>query len=142
LRWSWFPFHVKNVNFSIGFYVKTKSSTGSHIGYTINTEVTTIEKYLAMIRFHMLKLLLWWRYIKYDSIRSFYDLLQSCLIGGCCGRDCMVVGLLLPKQSVPITTIVVSSNPAQVRYTRYNIKWRSLSVTCNRWLVFSGFLHQ
>ena len=29
-----------------------------------------------------------------------------------CGRDRMVVGFQLPLQSVPITTNVVSSNPA------------------------------
>jgi hypothetical protein len=29
--------------------------------------------------------------------------------------------LQLPMQSVPITTNVVSLNPTQVRYTRYNI---------------------
>jgi hypothetical protein len=32
-------------------------------------------------------------------------------------------------QSVPITTIVVSTNPAQTRCTRYNFMWWSLSVT-------------
>jgi len=31
--------------------------------------------------------------------------------------------LQLPVQSVPITTKVVSSNPVQVRCTRYNIMW-------------------
>jgi hypothetical protein len=36
-----------------------------------------------------------------------------------CGRDPM--DLLLPMQSVPITTNVVSSNPAYARCTRYNI---------------------
>jgi hypothetical protein len=44
-------------------------------------------------------------------------------------------------QSVSITTNVVSSNPAQARY---NIMWYSLSVTCDRSMVFSGysgFLH-
>jgi hypothetical protein len=33
---------------------------------------------------------------------------------------------------VPITTNVVSSNPAQMRRAWYNIMWYSLSVTCNR----------
>ena len=33
--------------------------------------------------------------------------------GGCCDHDHMVVGLQLPVQSVPITTKVVTSNPAQ-----------------------------
>jgi hypothetical protein len=30
--------------------------------------------------------------------------------------------LQLPVQSVPFTTYIVSSNPAQTRYTRHNIK--------------------
>ena len=39
---------------------------------------------------------------------------------GCHGR--MVVGfIIIYAISVPITTNVVSSNPAQVRCTRYNI---------------------
>ena len=33
------------------------------------------------------------------------------------GRDRMVVDLQLPVQSVPITTEIVSSNPAQARCT-------------------------
>ena len=33
------------------------------------------------------------------------------------GHDCMLVGLQLPMHSVPITTNVVSSNPAQARST-------------------------
>jgi hypothetical protein len=37
---------------------------------------------------------------------------------------------------------VVSSNPAQARCTRYNIMWYSLSVNCDRSMVFSAFLHQ
>ena len=41
--------------------------------------------------------------------------------GSCGGRDLMVVGLQLHVQSVPITTKVVRSNPAQSRRTRYNI---------------------
>jgi hypothetical protein len=41
----------------------------------------------------------------------------------------------LPVQSVPITTKVVSSNPAQERCTRYNILRYSLSVTCDRSVV-------
>jgi hypothetical protein len=46
-------------------------------------------------------------------------------------------------QSVPITTDVVGSNLDQDKV--YNIMWSSLSVTCNRSVVFSGssgFLHQ
>ena len=31
--------------------------------------------------------------------------------------------LQLPMQSVPITTNVVNSNPAQARCNRYNIMW-------------------
>jgi len=38
----------------------------------------------------------------------------------CRGCDRMVV---VPMQSVPIGTNVVSSNPAQTRCTRYNIMW-------------------
>jgi len=40
---------------------------------------------------------------------------------------------------------VVSLYPAQARCTQYNIMWSSLSVTCNRSVVFSvysHFLHQ
>jgi hypothetical protein len=53
------------------------------------------------------------------------------------------LGLQLPMQSVPITTDVVSSNLDQGEV--YNIMWKSLSVTCDRSVVFSGsssFLHQ
>ena len=63
-------------------------------------------------------------------------------------RVVMVAWLLdlqLPMQSVPITTTVVSLNPAQARCTWYNIMWSSLSVTFGRWIVFSrysGSLHQ
>ena len=39
----------------------------------------------------------------------------------CRGRDRMVDGLQLPMQPVPIITNVVSSNPAEVKCTRYNI---------------------
>jgi hypothetical protein len=35
--------------------------------------------------------------------------------------------LQLPMQSVPITTNVVSSNPTQARYTRYNIVIKNVS---------------
>jgi hypothetical protein len=49
----------------------------------------------------------------------------------------LLLDLQLPMQSVSITTNVVSSNPAQVRCTRYNIIWSSLSVTCDRSVVFS-----
>jgi hypothetical protein len=55
----------------------------------------------------------------------------------------MVVWFQLPMQSVRITTDVVSSNLDQGEV--YNIMWWSLSVTCNRSVVFSGssgFLHQ
>jgi hypothetical protein len=44
---------------------------------------------------------------------------------------------LFTIQSVPITTKVVSSNPAHVRCTRYNIMWSSFSVTCDRSVVSS-----
>ena len=52
--------------------------------------------------------------------------------------------LQLSVQSVPIIANVVSSNLAQMRCTRYNIMWYSLSVTSDRSVVFSGysgFLH-
>jgi hypothetical protein len=45
--------------------------------------------------------------------------------------------LQLPVLSVPITTNVVSSNTAQARCTPYNIMWLSLSVNCDRSVVFS-----
>ena len=52
------------------------------------------------------------------------------------GTVVMVIVWLLDlqphKQSIPITTYVVISNPARVRCTRYNIMWWSLSVTCMR----------
>jgi hypothetical protein len=49
----------------------------------------------------------------------------------------------LPVQSVHITTDVVSSNLDQGEV--YNIMWSSLSVTCDKSVVFSGsscFVHQ
>ena len=46
--------------------------------------------------------------------------------------------LQLPMQSVLITTNVMSSNPAQMRCTRYHIMLQSLSVTCGRSV---GFFH-
>jgi len=48
-------------------------------------------------------------------------------------------------QSVPITTKIVSSNPVHGEVYLINIMWSSLSVTCDRSVVFtgySGFLHQ
>jgi hypothetical protein len=39
---------------------------------------------------------------------------------------------------VPITTRVVSSTSTQTGCTRYNIMWSSLSVTCDRSVVFSA----
>ena len=45
--------------------------------------------------------------------------------------------LQLHKQSIPITTYVVISNPAQARCTLYNIMWWSMLVTCMR--QFGGF---
>jgi hypothetical protein len=38
---------------------------------------------------------------------------------------------------MPLTTNIVSSNPAQARCTRYNIMWLSFSVTCARSLISS-----
>jgi hypothetical protein len=49
----------------------------------------------------------------------------------------MIVGFKLPAQSMTITTNVVRSNPTKVRCTWYNIMWSSLSVTCDRSVVFS-----
>ena len=60
------------------------------------------------------------------------------------GRDRMVVGLKLHVQSVPITTNIVSSNPAHDEVYSINIMWYNLPVTCDRSMVFSGysgFLH-
>jgi hypothetical protein len=60
------------------------------------------------------------------------------------GRDRMVVGLKLHVQSVPITTNIVSSNPAHDEVYSINIMLYNLSVTCDRSMVFSGyfgFLH-
>ena len=51
--------------------------------------------------------------------------------------DRMVVWFIAAYQSVHITTIIVSSNPAQAMCTRYNIMWWSLTVTCDRSVVFS-----
>jgi hypothetical protein len=51
----------------------------------------------------------------------------------------------LDVQSVPITTELVSSNPALARHARYNIMYSSLSVAYDSSVVFSGytgFLHQ
>jgi hypothetical protein len=39
------------------------------------------------------------------------------------GRDCMLVDLQLPVQSVPITTKVVSSNLFMARSTQYSFMW-------------------
>ena len=40
---------------------------------------------------------------------------------GCRGHDRMVVGFTTTYATMPITTNVVMSNPAQTRCTRYNI---------------------
>jgi len=62
------------------------------------------------------------------------------------GRDRIVIGFTnLPMQSVPITNNVVTSNPVHLGCTRYTIMWSSLSVSCSRSVVFSGysgFLHE
>ena len=63
------------------------------------------------------------------------------------GLDRMVVRFTTMKsiQSLPITTDVVNSNPAQASFIRYNVMRSSLLVTCGRWVVFSsysGVLHQ
>jgi len=50
-----------------------------------------------------------------------------------------LMDLQLPMQLVPITTNVVSSNPAQESCTRYNIFGSSLAVVFSG---YTGFLHQ
>jgi hypothetical protein len=55
-------------------------------------------------------------------------------------RDRMGVGLL-PMQSVPITTNVVSSNPTQA-IQHYKIKFVSDLRQVGGFVVYSGFLHQ
>jgi hypothetical protein len=57
--------------------------------------------------------------------------------GGRRGRDRMVVGFKLPMLSLSITTNVVSSHLDHSEV--YNIMWSSLSVTCDRSVVFSGY---
>ena len=59
--------------------------------------------------------------------------------GGRRGRDRMIVDLQLHMPPMPITTNVVSLNPAQARCTTSNIMWWSLSGTCDRSVVFSGY---
>ena len=71
------------------------------------------------------------------NINYYYIWLKIYII--CVGAIVVVI------VSVPITPTVVSSNPVQARCTRYNIMWLSLSVTCGRLVVFSGysgFLHR
>ena len=51
-----------------------------------------------------------------------------------------LLDLQLPMKSEPITTIVVSLNPAQARCTRYNILWWSFPTTCDRSVVFQSTL--
>ena len=45
----------------------------------------------------------------------------SCLDPLVCDRRDRMVDLQLPMQSVPITTNILSSNPAQAIYTQYTI---------------------
>ena len=47
-----------------------------------------------------------------------------------------LLNIQLHVQSVHITTNVVSSNPTQVRCTRYIIMWKSLQVICGRSVCF------
>ena len=51
-----------------------------------------------------------------------------------------LLDLQLPMKSEPITTIVVSLNPAQARCTRYNILWWSFPTTFDRSVVFQSTL--
>jgi hypothetical protein len=70
--------------------------------------------------------------ISFATIHQFYILNR-----GCCGRDRMVV----PIQSVPITTNVVRSNSAQASVLDTTL----CDKVCGRSVVFSGysgFLHQ
>ena len=57
-----------------------------------------------------------------------------------------LMDLQLPMQSVPITTNIVSSNPAQDElYSIQHYVIKVLLATCNRPVVFSGysgFLHE
>jgi len=53
--------------------------------------------------------------------------------------DTWIYNLQLHVQSIPIITFVVSSNPIQAKITRYNIIWQSLSVICDRSVVFTGY---
>jgi hypothetical protein len=51
-----------------------------------------------------------------------------------------LLDLQLPMKSEPITTNVVSLNPAQERCTRYNILWWSFPTICDRSGVFQSTL--
>ena len=77
-------------------------------------------------------------------IKGNFEMTKNNLLVVLCYGCVVFVMVVIFCQSVPITT-VVSSNPGQTRCTRCNIMWSSLSVTCGRSVVFSGysgFLHQ
>ena len=77
-------------------------------------------------------------------IKGNFEMTKNNFLVVLCYGCVVFVMVVIFCQSVPITT-VVSSNPGQTRCTRCNIMWSSLSVTCGRSVVFSGyssFLHQ
>jgi hypothetical protein len=64
---------------------------------------------------------------------------------GHCGRDRIVARFITTYVISAYRHNAKSSNPAQAGCTRYNILCSSLSVTCDRSVVFFGyfgFLHQ
>jgi hypothetical protein len=64
------------------------------------------------------QILVIWRQV--DNVSKWNHVSTSALL--CQWASTMKI--TLPMQSVPITTDVVSSNPAQTRCTLYNIMWR------------------
>ena len=56
----------------------------------------------------------------------------------CGGRDRMVGGLTTPIHAISAYHLLVRI-PQIVRWTRYNIMWLSLSVICDRSVVFSRY---
>ena len=75
-------------------------------------------------------------WFKITELKSFF-FTEDSMTRGLRGRDRMVVGFT--------TTCAISVSPLELwvrvllmaRYTRYNIMWKSLSVPCNRSVVFS-----
>ena len=75
------------------------------------SQQTVVQKELSQIFFYIQG--------PWYSVKKNHDALIY--IQGRRGRDHIVVGFLIPMQSVPITTNIVSSNPAEAKCTRYNI---------------------